>query len=40
MKKQKVLLTGASGSMGGEAFKELYKRKDKYDIVLFLLPNN
>ena len=38
MAKKKVLLTGASGSMGGEAFKELLKRRDKYDIVLFLLP--
>ncbi len=38
MAKKNVLLTGASGSMGGEAFKELLKRKDKYNIVLFLLP--
>ena len=40
MAKKKVLLTGASGSMGGEAFKELLKRKDKYDIVLLLLPKD
>jgi len=39
MTKKKVLLTGASGSMGGEAFKELLRRKDNYDIVLLLLPN-
>jgi nucleoside-diphosphate-sugar epimerase len=38
MAKKKVLLTGASGSMGGEAFKELLRRKDKYDIVLLLRP--
>jgi nucleoside-diphosphate-sugar epimerase len=38
MDKKKVLLTGASGSMGGEAFKELLNRKDRYDIVLLLLP--
>jgi len=38
MAKKKVLLTGASGSMGGEAFKELLKRKDRYDVVLLLLP--
>ena len=39
MTKKKVLLTGASGSMGGEAFNELIRRKDKYDIVLFLKPS-
>jgi len=38
MAKRKVLLTGASGSMGHEAFKELWRRRDKYDIVLLLLP--
>jgi len=40
MAKKKVLLTGASGSMGGEAFKVLLGRKDKYDIVLLLRPSN
>jgi nucleoside-diphosphate-sugar epimerase len=39
MAKKKVLLTGASGSMGGEAFKELLRRRDKYDIVLLLRPS-
>ena len=39
MAKKKVLLTGASGSMGGSAFQELQKRKDKYDIVLMLRPS-
>ncbi|MGB2798385.1 MAG: NAD(P)-dependent oxidoreductase [Dehalococcoidia bacterium] len=38
MAKKKVLLTGASGSMGGEAFKELLIRRDKYDIVILLRP--
>lgn len=38
-RKRKVLLTGASGSMGFEAFKELWKRRDRCDIVLLLLPN-
>ncbi|MHA1935865.1 MAG: NAD-dependent epimerase/dehydratase family protein [Candidatus Thorarchaeota archaeon] len=33
-----VLLTGASGSMGSEAFKELLKKKDQHNIVLLLLP--
>jgi nucleoside-diphosphate-sugar epimerase len=37
-KKKRVLLTGASGSMGHEAFKELWKRRDEFDIVLLLLP--
>ncbi|MEA1959127.1 MAG: NAD(P)-binding oxidoreductase [Chloroflexota bacterium] len=39
MAKKRVLLTGASGSMGGETFKELLRRKDKYDIVLILRPS-
>jgi len=38
MAKKKVLLTGASGSMEGTAFKELLNRRDKYDIVLLLRP--
>ncbi|MBN2379979.1 NAD-dependent epimerase/dehydratase family protein [candidate division WOR-3 bacterium] len=37
-RKRKVLLTGASGSMGYEAFKELWRRRNSYDIVLLLLP--
>jgi nucleoside-diphosphate-sugar epimerase len=39
MVKKKVLLTGASGSMGGEAFKELLRRRDLYDTVLLLRPS-
>ncbi|MHA1300194.1 MAG: NAD-dependent epimerase/dehydratase family protein [Candidatus Helarchaeota archaeon] len=38
-KRKKVLLTGASGSMGGEAFKELMVRWRKFSPVLLLLPN-
>lgn len=34
MNKEKVLLLGASGSMGFEAFKNLWERRAKYDIVL------
>ena len=39
MTKTRVLLTGASGSMGGKAFEELLRRKSKYDIVLILRPS-
>lgn len=35
----KVLLTGASGSMGGEAFKELLRRRDQIDTVILLRPS-
>lgn len=37
--KKRVLLTGASGSMGGEAFKELLRRRDRYEIVILLRPS-
>ncbi|MFX1484819.1 MAG: hypothetical protein ACFFCP_16700, partial [Promethearchaeota archaeon] len=42
--KERVLLLGASGSMGFEAFKQLWSRIDnqgerKYDIVLLLRPS-
>lgn len=42
--KEKVLLLGASGSMGFEAFKQLWSRTNgqgerKYDIVLLLRPS-
>lgn len=36
---QKVLLTGASGAMGFEAFKELWNRRHRFDIVLLLRPS-
>jgi nucleoside-diphosphate-sugar epimerase len=44
LKKQIVLLLGASGSMGSAAFKELWSRKDangerKYDVVLLQRPS-
>jgi len=39
MKKEKVCLFGASGTMGHEALKELWSRRDKYDIVLLLRPS-
>ena len=32
--KKTVLLTGSSGTMGLAGFKELYAKRDKYNIVL------
>ncbi len=37
--KKRVLLTGASGSMGGGAFRELLRRRDRCDTVLLLRPS-
>lgn len=39
MQKIKILLTGATGSMGKEGLIALYKCKDIYDIVLFSRPS-
>ena len=39
MKKERVLLLGASGTMGYAAFKELWKRRDRYDIVILARPS-
>ena len=36
MAKKTVALTGASGTMGWQGFKELYARKDKYNIAVLL----
>ena len=36
MAKKVIALTGASGNMGFQGFKELYKQKNRYDIVLLL----
>lgn len=38
-KKEVVLLTGASGSMGFETFKLLWEKRNRYDIVLLLRPS-
>jgi len=38
-RKQVVLVTGASGSMGFETFKLLWEKRDRYDIVLLLRPS-
>ena len=39
MKKERVVLFGASGTMGFAAFQELWEKRDQYEIVLLLLPN-
>jgi len=39
MTKFRVFLTGASGSMGGETFKELFRKNSEYNIVLLLRPS-
>jgi nucleoside-diphosphate-sugar epimerase len=36
--KQRVALFGASGTMGFQAFKELWERRDRYDISILVLP--
>ena len=36
MAKKKILLTGASGTIGREVFKELLNRNNEYEITLFL----
>jgi hypothetical protein len=36
--KKTVFLTGATGNMGYAAFKELYKRRNMYNMVLLVLP--
>ncbi len=39
MARKTVFLTGASGSMGGAAFKELRRRRDRYDTVILVRPS-
>jgi nucleoside-diphosphate-sugar epimerase len=39
MRKPKVALFGASGTMGHQAFKELWTRREEYDIVILVLPS-
>ncbi|MFX1285848.1 MAG: NAD-dependent epimerase/dehydratase family protein [Promethearchaeota archaeon] len=39
MPKIKVLLLGASGSMGFEAFKNLWQKREVYDIILLQRPS-
>ncbi len=40
MTKQRVALFGASGTMGFQAFKELWKQRDRYEISLLALPSD
>ena len=37
--KEKVALFGASGTMGFQAFKELWAQRDKYEISILVLPS-
>lgn len=39
MKKKKILLTGASGTIGKEIFRELISRNNKYELSLLLRPS-
>ncbi|MFL7892172.1 MAG: NAD(P)-dependent oxidoreductase [Anaerolineales bacterium] len=39
MTKKRVALFGASGTMGFQAFQELWKRRDHYDISILVLPS-
>jgi len=39
MSKTRVLLTGASGSMGHEAFLELRRRRDQYQVKILVRPS-
>ncbi len=39
LKKQRVFLAGASGSMGFEAFKNLWEKREMYDIILLQRPS-
>ena len=36
--KKTIFLTGATGNMGSEGLKQLLLRRDKYNIVLLVLP--
>ena len=38
-KRQRVVLFGATGTMGLEALKELWKRRDRYELVLLSRPS-
>ena len=39
MKKKKILLTGASGTIGKEIFRELLSRSEQYELTVFLRPS-
>ncbi len=39
MSKPKVALFGASGTMGHAAFQEMWRRREKYDIVVLVRPS-
>jgi len=39
LNKARVVLFGASGTMGHQAFKELWHRRERYDVVILLRPS-
>ncbi|MFX1480526.1 MAG: NAD-dependent epimerase/dehydratase family protein [Promethearchaeota archaeon] len=39
MRKKKILLTGASGTIGKEIFRELLSKSEQYELTLFLRPS-
>jgi len=39
MTRKRVALFGASGTMGFQAFNELWKRREQYEISILVLPS-
>jgi len=39
LSRERVCLLGASGTMGHEAFKDLWRRRENYDIVILVRPS-
>jgi len=39
MAKKTIFLTGATGNMGKEGMKQLLSRKDRFDIIILILPS-
>ncbi|MFP7493872.1 hypothetical protein SFC66_08815 [Terribacillus saccharophilus] len=37
-RKKTIFLTGASGNMGHEGFKQLLEKRDKFNLVVLVLP--
>ncbi|HET8985561.1 MAG TPA: NAD-dependent epimerase/dehydratase family protein, partial [Trueperaceae bacterium] len=39
-RKRRIALFGASGTMGSQALKELWRRRDEFDISILVLPSD